>query len=250
MSVKENNQTGKLSRRKFLGTLGKGAVALAMPNIFGVRAAIGAQEVERRRFVIREDRFGRIFPDLRAFAEPSPKLSEALMELGKPGGVLDARDNLGAGPLALIVDPTLNVDNPNNDTHTAGTTFMGQFIDHDMTFDLTSRLAVALVTRIKPCNRLSSAAGALIRPAICVAWLHHRIDEVAPPFGDDLGASFERLCQSLARRDRRFAFEALSACHRHQIDPGIVDALPDPTILRRPAAHLRYSFLVHFIIIV
>jgi hypothetical protein len=142
MRLKENDQTGKLSRRKFLGTLGKGAVALAMPNILGVRAAIGAQELQQRRFVIREDRFGRIFPDLSAFAEPSRKLSEALLELGKPRGILDAKDNLGAGPLALIVDPTLNVDNPNNDTHTAGTTFMGQFIDHDMTFDLTSRLGV------------------------------------------------------------------------------------------------------------
>jgi hypothetical protein len=43
--------------------------------------------------------------------------------------------------VALIVDPTLSANNPNNVTHTAGTTFMGQFLDHDMTFDLTSRLA-------------------------------------------------------------------------------------------------------------
>jgi hypothetical protein len=34
------------------------------------------------------------------------------------------------------------VNNPNNPAHTAGTTFMGQFLDHDITFDLTSRLAV------------------------------------------------------------------------------------------------------------
>jgi Animal haem peroxidase len=149
MSVKETDQTGKLSRRKFLGTLGKGAVALAMPNILGGRA-IGAQEMQPRRFVIREDRFGRIFPELPPFAEPSRKLSEALLELGKPGGILDAQDNLASGPLALIVDPTLNVDNPNNDTHTAGTTFMGQFMDHDMTFDLTSRLGVPTVPERSP----------------------------------------------------------------------------------------------------
>lgn len=42
--------------------------------------------------------------------------------------------------MALIVDPALSVNNPNSTTHTAGTTFMGQFMDHDMTFDLTSRL--------------------------------------------------------------------------------------------------------------
>ena len=47
-----------------------------------------------------------------------------------------------AGPVALIVDPALSVNNPNNPAHTAGTTFMGQFMDHDMTFDLTSRLGV------------------------------------------------------------------------------------------------------------
>ncbi len=46
------------------------------------------------------------------------------------------------GPVALIVDPALSVNNPNNPAHTAGTTFMGQFMDHDMTFDLTSRLGV------------------------------------------------------------------------------------------------------------
>ena len=38
------------------------------------------------------------------------------------------------------MDPALSVNNPNNPTHTAGTTFMGQFLDHDVTFDLTSRL--------------------------------------------------------------------------------------------------------------
>jgi hypothetical protein len=43
----------------------------------------------------------------------------------------------------LIVDLTLSASNPNNGTHTAGTTFMGQFMDHDMTFDLTSRLGQA-----------------------------------------------------------------------------------------------------------
>ena len=53
-----------------------------------------------------------------------------------------ARDNLAAGPVALIVDPALSVDNANNAEHTAGTTFVGQFLDHDMTFDLGSKLGV------------------------------------------------------------------------------------------------------------
>lgn len=90
----------------------------------------------------RPDRFGRMFPRLAPFANPSERITQALLEIGKPGGMMDAKDNLAAGPVALIVDPALNVNNPNNTTHTAGTTFMGQFLDHDMTFDTTSRLGV------------------------------------------------------------------------------------------------------------
>ena len=143
MNVKRNNHSDRISRRKFLGALGKGALALGMPNIIGVHAAFSAQPSRQRRFVIQEDRFGRIFPDLPPFAGASSKLEAALLELGKPGGILDAKDNLAAGPVALIVDPALSVNNRDNETHTAGTTFMGQFMDHDMTFDLTSRLGQA-----------------------------------------------------------------------------------------------------------
>ena len=39
------------------------------------------------------------------------------------------------------MDLTLSANNPNSGTQTAGTMFMGQFMDHDMTFDLTSRRA-------------------------------------------------------------------------------------------------------------
>jgi hypothetical protein len=122
-------------RRKFLRALGSGALVLCGSGLPGVRSALADG-----RFFLREDRFGRMFPDLEPFARPSSRLTAALLDIGKPGGILDAHDNLAAGPVALIVDPALNVNNPNNTTHTAGTTFMGQFMDHDMTFDLTSRL--------------------------------------------------------------------------------------------------------------
>ena len=85
------------------------------------------------------DRFGRMF-HLPPFAQPTEDVRTALIELGKPGGILDAHDDLAAGPKALIVDLALSVNNPNNPTHTAGTTFMGQFLDHDMTFDEKSPL--------------------------------------------------------------------------------------------------------------
>ena len=142
MNVSGYNHTSNFSRRKFLSAVGKGAVALAAPAVFGIRSA-RAQQARPRRFVISEDRFGRIFPQLPPFAESSSKLEAALLEIGKPGGILDAKDALDRGPVDLIVDLSLSANNQNNDTHTAGTTFMGQFMDHDMTFDLTSRLGQA-----------------------------------------------------------------------------------------------------------
>jgi hypothetical protein len=83
--------------------------------------------------------FGRMF-HLPPFAEATPRVKAALARLGARGGPLDAQDRLSAGPIALIVDPLLSVNNRNNDAHTAGVTFLGQFLDHDMTFDAASRL--------------------------------------------------------------------------------------------------------------
>jgi hypothetical protein len=126
---------GRISRRHFLGSLASGAAGA----LFFQTAH--AQAPRPARFAIREDRFGRIFPQLEPFyPEASPRLLAALREIGAPGGMLDAGDALDKGPVSLIVDPAQNVSNPNNTSHTAGTTFMGQFLGHDMTFDLTSRL--------------------------------------------------------------------------------------------------------------
>jgi hypothetical protein len=88
-------------------------------------------------------RFGRMFHNLPPFAASSDTVRAALLKLGKAGGLMDANDDLAAGPVNLIVDPRLSLNNPNNPTHTAGTTFMGQFLDHDMTFDTTSPLGQA-----------------------------------------------------------------------------------------------------------
>jgi hypothetical protein len=112
-----------------------GAVALGTASVLPGHA--------QQRFVLSEDRFGRMFPHLPAFfEEATDSLREAMREIGKKGGIMDARDDLEAGPVALIVDPELSKNNQNNPDQTAGTTFMGQFMDHDMTFDLTSRLGV------------------------------------------------------------------------------------------------------------
>ena len=76
------------------------------------------------------------------FAPPTDAVREALTEMGKVGGLMDAKDNLAAGPIKLITETDLQLVNRNNPEHTAGATFMGQFLDHDMTFDQTSRLGV------------------------------------------------------------------------------------------------------------
>jgi hypothetical protein len=122
------------SRRRFLGTAGAGAGTLLMPK--GAFAAAGPPHPHA---VQRTDHFGRIFR-LPPFAEPNARVEAALVELGRPGGRLDAKDELAAGPVRLITDPSLSANNPNNPTHTAGTTFFGQFVDHDVTFDAGSRL--------------------------------------------------------------------------------------------------------------
>ena len=129
----------RVSRRGFLGTMGAGAGALAL----NPTAALGAPKAPPTRPTTeRADHFGRIFR-LRPFAEHTPAVESALVELGRPGGLLDAADPLSAGPKALIVDLSLSANNPNNPTHTAGTTFFGQFLDHDITFDAGSKLGQA-----------------------------------------------------------------------------------------------------------
>jgi len=127
-----------VSRRGFLGALGAaGAIA---PGVCALAVGSVANAQSVATTTLREDRFGRIFRDLPPFATPSAQLTAALTELGKPGGIMDAKDPLDRGPVLLITDPTLSVNNPDNPTHTAGTTFFGQFVDHDITFDLGSRL--------------------------------------------------------------------------------------------------------------
>ena len=129
----------RISRKRFLGALGMGAGAIAL-DPGHVAAAPGPTGPGSDQAALRPDRFGRMFR-LPPFAESSRKVEQALRELGEPGGLLDARDPLEAGPEALIVDPSLSANNPNNPSHTAGTTFFGQFIDHDITFDASSKLA-------------------------------------------------------------------------------------------------------------
>jgi hypothetical protein len=80
-------------------------------------------QVPPRSIFHEKGRFGRLFPSLPPFATDTPQVRERLSELGKTGGLMDALSN-----------------NPDNTKITAGFTFFGQFLDHDMTFDPTSSL--------------------------------------------------------------------------------------------------------------
>lgn len=123
----------RIARRRLLGALAAApwAAAATLPRAFAAD--------------LNPTRFARLFPQLPAFASSSPALIGALNDLGRPGGIMDANDALSAGPAALITDPSLSLNNPNAALPLAnsGITFLGQFVDHDITFDAGSRLGVA-----------------------------------------------------------------------------------------------------------
>jgi len=128
---------GNVSRRKFLGAsvTAAGAVAVGAAPAISTQAASAA-------VITPADRFGRMFPDLPPFIPTDDRRKAALSDIGKPGGIMDARDPLEVGPVRLITEPALSPNNRDNPNHTAGVTFLGQFLDHDMTFDTTSQLGV------------------------------------------------------------------------------------------------------------
>ena len=94
----------------------------------------------------REDTFTRMFPDLPPFSSPSSVARTTVQQIGAKGGLLDPGDDL-SDPIKSITEPAVfspnNGDNPvlaDGGTMTAGMTFLGQFLDHDLTLDLRSPL--------------------------------------------------------------------------------------------------------------
>jgi hypothetical protein len=148
-SDSDHGERRKVSRRRFLGGVGAGAAGAAA---LGPASAIAAVVEDPAPLATTPTRFGRLF-QRPSFAEATPRVIAALNDLGRPGGLLDARDALERGPIDLILDPALSVNNRDNPFHTAGTTFFGQFLDHDMTFDTTSRLSVPTPPENSPNTR-------------------------------------------------------------------------------------------------
>jgi hypothetical protein len=85
-------------------------------------------------------KFGRMFPTLPPFSVDSPTLRASLLKIGERNGIMDAKDDLTQHPKDLILNAPLFANNPDNPDMTAGMTFLGQFLDHDMTLDITSSL--------------------------------------------------------------------------------------------------------------
>lgn len=135
----------QFSRRQILQGLGAAAVSAGTSVGFPAFARTAAST-----------NFTRIFKDLPPFAQTSPQLTAALLDIGRPGGIMDAKDNLAAGPMLLITDLSLSANNQNAalPEGVAGTTFMGQFMDHDMTFDANSRLGVPTKPSTSPNSRI------------------------------------------------------------------------------------------------
>jgi hypothetical protein len=117
----------------------------------------------------------------------------ALLEVGQRGGLMDADDDLGTGAKALILDrrstatqpwPNPYGTNPDKPTMTAGLTFVGQFTDHDITFDQTSQLGVPQDPRPSPNTRTpaldldSASGGPGLRPDL---YVEHPDRSVLPP---------------------------------------------------------------------
>src|ERR1700733_8450702 len=128
MSVRErgsgmstDRQHGVPSRREFLKGVGAAGAGLVAGSV-GAGTAVAAPGTATAAPTAPLTRgpatkpggpassldFGRMFPGLPPFAEANDTVRDALLEVGMPGGVMDAGDKLSAGPKALIVDPTVN----------------------------------------------------------------------------------------------------------------------------------------------
>lgn len=128
-------------RKKYLSAGPAGV--LCSTELFDLTAAHADEKTNqhlpgmRDRSHAPDNSFTRMFPELPPFAPPTDAAREQTKKLGEKGGIIDALDDLS--------DPKLSITEPgkvssNNPDMTAGVTFFGQFLDHDVTLDPGSPL--------------------------------------------------------------------------------------------------------------
>ncbi|MDP1948014.1 MAG: heme peroxidase family protein [Nitrospirota bacterium] len=117
----------------FVGLAG----ALCSAALIGIAVA---DDGERDRGRDREMSFTRMFPELPPFAPPTDAARDQAKKLGEKGGLIDALDILSDPVLSITNPAQFSPNNPDNLNMTAGMTFLGQFLDHDITFDPNSPL--------------------------------------------------------------------------------------------------------------
>ena len=120
MGTASDGHSSRYNRKSLLGRIGIGAAAAGTGGLVRTDSADAAPAHGQRVYAASAGHFGRIFDRLPPFAPQSPRVEAALRDLGKPGGILDARDALDKGPVLLITDPSLSANNPNNPEQTAG----------------------------------------------------------------------------------------------------------------------------------
>lgn len=114
--------------------------------LFGtVESAVAAEDLSERNSLhvtkptrprFHDDAYSRMFPGLPPFAPQTDEAREQAKKLGVKGGLIDALDNL-TDPIQSITNPSVfSPNNPDNPNMTAGMTFFGQFLDHDLTLAL------------------------------------------------------------------------------------------------------------------
>ena len=108
--------------------------------LIGSLAACGSEEKDPVSPQEQGESFTRMFPELPPFAPATDESREQAKKLGEKGGPIDALDDL-TDPIQSILNPDVfSPHNPDNPNMTAGVTFFGQFLDHDLTLDLKSPL--------------------------------------------------------------------------------------------------------------
>jgi len=130
----------KKKNRRYLPVIGSALVATGLTFSVQLVLADTVNAKYPENPVKDQNVFTRMFPNLESFAPKTDEARTVAKNIGVPGGLMDAKDNL-TDPIQSITNPAIfspnNFDNPNM---TAGVTFFGQFLDHDITLDKKSEL--------------------------------------------------------------------------------------------------------------